>query len=56
MIDMRDLRRAIEIAPPGVRAAVVTKDWLEQVERELVTGNADLAELAAIRAERAAQA
>lgn len=54
MIDLNNLRRAIETAGPGDRAAVVNRRWLEEVERELITGNAALAELAAIRAERGA--
>jgi hypothetical protein len=56
MIDMKNLRRSIEALPVGGCAAMVTRRWLQEVELELVTGNAALAELAAIRAERGAAA
>lgn len=52
MISLTDLRRTIDRAPKAGAAASVSRRWLEEVERELVTGNAAVAELAAIRAER----
>lgn len=54
MIDLQNLRRIITAASSNeaAAAAVVTMPWLQQVERELTTGAAALAELAAIRAER----
>lgn len=57
MIDLKQLRQIIERAPsPESKAATVTRRWLEEVELELKTGAAALAELASIRSEREAQA
>lgn len=50
MIDLQQIRRTIEAAPEGGRAAVVKRSWLEEVERELADGRAAIAELAALRA------
>lgn len=47
---MGQLRRTIAAAPAGGKAAIVTRAWLEQVEQQLIAGQAALAELEAVRA------
>ena len=49
MVDLKDLRETIEVLPPKGRVAVVSRCWLQEVER-------DLSELAQIREQKAAQA
>lgn len=46
-LDMAALRATIEAAPAKGRAAIVHRDWLEQVEREIIEGRAARAQLAA---------
>lgn len=48
MVDLEALRRTIETMPPQGRVAIVTRRWLEEVDR-------DLAELVELRAQRPAQ-
>jgi hypothetical protein len=39
-IDMAALRRTIEAAPVGGEGAIVSRRWLEQVERQLLAAQA----------------
>lgn len=48
-IDMAALRRAIEEAPAEGRGACVSRDWLMEVEQELLAGRAAMRELGVAR-------
>lgn len=55
MVDLDLLKRTITAAPREGDAAIVTRAWLEEVEKNLLRLNAALAELSRIRNQRDAR-